>query len=72
MVRARWPNRGRTLRRTGGSSEDFAREVARLSALDAATLRQRWMDLFGADPSPRLGRSLMVRAIDFRKERWTR
>ena|ERR1700730_3866994 len=48
------------------TSEDLARDVASLSALEAATLRQRWKALFDADPSPRVGRSLMVSAISFR------
>jgi hypothetical protein len=47
------PNRTKSPRRLGGSSQELAREVDRLSALDAAALRQRWMALFGADASPR-------------------
>jgi hypothetical protein len=44
----------------------LAREVAGLAAFDAAALRNSWRELFGADPSPRLGRSLMVRALAYR------
>jgi hypothetical protein len=50
----------------GCGSEDLARDVASLPGLDAAALRERWKALFGADPSPRIGRSLMVSAISYR------
>jgi len=49
-----------------GGSEDLAREIANLSALDAEALRERWKALFGADPLPYLGRSFMVRALAYR------
>ncbi len=52
-------------RRVGGS-DDLAHQVASLSALDAETLRQRWKVLFGADPSPNLGRSFLVHALAYR------
>jgi hypothetical protein len=52
--------------RPAGGSEDLAREIASLSALDAETLRQRWKALIGADPAQYLGRSLMVRALAYR------
>jgi Protein of unknown function (DUF2924) len=35
-------------------------------ALDTAALRQRWKALFGDDPSPRVGPSLMVKVIAYR------
>ena len=44
----------------------FGAGVASVPALDVAALRQRWKALFGADPSPHVGRSLMVRAIAYR------
>lgn len=65
MARASSPIRSRTSCRVGGT-EELAREVSGLSALDAAALRNSWRELFGADPSPRLGRSLMVRALTYR------
>jgi hypothetical protein len=37
-----------------------------VSALDAASLHQKWKALCGAEPSPRLGRLFMVRAIAYR------
>ena len=42
-----------------------------LPALDAPALRQRWAALFGADPSPRVGRYLLSGRLrtGFRKER---
>ena len=65
MIRA--SSRDATIRpRPVGGSEDLAREIASLSALDAETLRRRWKALIGADPLPYLGRSLMVRALAYR------
>jgi DNA invertase Pin-like site-specific DNA recombinase len=66
MVRASSPNRGRKLLKVGGGSEELAREVTRLLALDAAALQQRWVAIFGADSSLRLGRRLMIRALAYR------
>jgi hypothetical protein len=42
------------------------RDVASLPTLDTAALRQRWKALFGTDPSPYFGRSVLVRAISYR------
>src|ERR1019366_8929832 len=50
----------------GGDLEELAREITRLPALDVPALRQRWAALFGADPSPNLGRALLIRAIAYR------
>jgi Protein of unknown function (DUF2924) len=47
-------------------AEELAREIAGLLPLDAAALRQKWAALFGADPSPYLGRLLLIRAIAHR------
>jgi hypothetical protein len=66
MMQARSRDRVRKPRSVGCGSEDLARDVASLPARDAATLRQRWKALFGADPSPRVGRSLMASAISYR------
>ena len=49
-----------------GGSEDSAREVTELLALEVAALREKWAKLFGVHPSPCLGRLLMVRAIAHR------
>jgi Protein of unknown function (DUF2924) len=70
MMRASSQNRARKPRRVGGS-EDLARGIAGLSALDMTALRQRWLALFGADPSPHLGRSLMVWALGYRLQERT-
>jgi hypothetical protein len=49
-------DRARNPRTVGcGSEKILARNVASLSALEAATLRQRWKALFVTDPSPRVG-----------------
>jgi hypothetical protein len=66
MMQARSRDRVRKPRSVGCGSEDLVRDVASLPALDAVALRQRWKALFGADPSPRVGRSLMVSAISCR------
>ncbi|MGD0290825.1 MAG: DUF2924 domain-containing protein [Candidatus Binataceae bacterium] len=50
----------------GGDLEESAREITRLAALDLPALRQRWAALFGAAPSPNLGRALLIRAIAYR------
>jgi hypothetical protein len=66
MMHASSRDRVRQGRTVGCGREDLARDVASLPALDAATLRQRWEGLFGTDPSPRVGRSLLVSAISYR------
>jgi hypothetical protein len=66
MMQANSRDRARKPRTVGCGSEDLARDVAGLAALDAAALRQRWKALLGADPSPRVGHSLMVKAIAYR------
>jgi len=50
----------------GSDLEELTRDVASLPALDVPALRQRWAALFGADPSPNLGRALLLRAIAYR------
>jgi hypothetical protein len=57
MMKASSRDRTRKLNSVGGGSEDLVRYVASLPALETAALRQRWKALFGADPSPRVGRS---------------
>ena len=66
MMRAASRNRVRKRASGGLSSGDLAQYVASLGALDTAALRQRWKALFGIDPSPHFGRSLLVRAISYR------
>lgn len=66
MGRADLPSRAKEPGTQSGGSEDLARQVEHLSALDAGTLRQRWAVLFGTDPPPSLGRSFTVRALAYR------
>jgi ATP-dependent Lon protease len=66
MMQACSRDRARKPRTVGCGSKDLARDVASLPARDAVTLRQRWKTLFGADPSPSVGRSLMVSATSYR------
>src|SRR4051812_20508485 len=47
-------------------SDHWARELTELPALEVAALRAKWQTLFGSEPSPRLGRQMMVRAIAYR------
>ncbi len=49
-----------------GGSQQLEQEIARITELDVPALRQKWAVLFGASPSPRLGRVLMIRAIAYR------
>ena len=65
MIRASSPNGTIRPRRVGGS-DDLAREIASLPAVDVAALRQTWVALFGAEPPPSLGRSFLVRALAYR------
>jgi hypothetical protein len=51
--------------RRNGSSQDIAREVANIFALDSPVLRQKWAELFSEEPPPLLGRSMMIRAIAY-------
>jgi len=50
----------------GSDLEELTQEITRLPALDFLALRRRWASLFGADPSQNLGRTLLVRAIEYR------
>jgi len=50
----------------GGDLEELAREITRLLTLEAPALRERWASIFGNEPSPNLGRALLIRAIAYR------
>jgi hypothetical protein len=47
-------------------AEDLPHEVALLLELDLAALREKWQELFGAEPSPQIGRTLLIQAIAYR------
>ena len=64
MMQAESRNRAR--RGTAAGLDDLERDVASLPALDTTALRQRWKALFGTDPSPHFGSSVLVRAISYR------
>jgi hypothetical protein len=66
MGRASSPKRSGRPLSVGGGSEDLAKEIGRLRALDVSALREKWTKLLGAEPSPYLGRVLMVRTIAYR------
>ena len=59
-------NRGRKSTRVRGGSEELAHEIRQLPTIELTALRRKWAALFGFDPSPRLGRVFMVRAIAYR------
>jgi len=66
MEPASSPNRGRNSHRAGSGSEEVVSKVQQLLALDPAALKEKWKDLFSEDPSPQIGRSLLIRAIAYR------
>lgn len=66
MGRTASPERRKRQLRIGSGSEEAAQEIAHLLALDVPALRLKWEALFGASPSPNLGRVFMVRAIAYR------
>jgi outer membrane protein assembly factor BamB len=47
-------------------NDPLAAEIEELSALDTATLRKRWTDLFGLEPAPRISRDLLIRGVAYR------
>jgi hypothetical protein len=51
-----------------GGSGQLEQEIQELLTLDVTNLRRKWASLFGADPSPYLGRMFMVRAIAYRMQ----
>jgi hypothetical protein len=51
-----------------GGSGKLEQEIQELLTLDVTALRRKWLALFGADPSPYLGRMFMVRAIAYRMQ----
>lgn len=51
--------------RVGEGTGEVAQEVTRLLTLDPKALHQKWRAFFGDNPSPRLGRSFMIRALAY-------
>src|SRR5271168_1244288 len=58
--------RGKKWPVAGGDLEGVVQAITRLTALDVPSLRHQWAALFGDDPSPNLGRALLIRAIAYR------
>jgi hypothetical protein len=50
------------------TAKALAADLAALPGLPLERLKQRWQELFGAPPPPRLGRALMIRAIAYRMQ----
>lgn len=59
-------NSTKRARKTLADSGDLETQIASLAALDPAVLAQNWRALFGAEPSPLLGRVFMIKAIAYR------
>lgn len=45
-----------------------ARDIADLTGLDTDTLRQRWTQLYGLAPLPRISRDVLIRGVAFRMQ----
>ncbi len=54
------------MRRRAADQEGLARDLARLPDLPLDLLKQRWRELYDAEPPARLGRALLTRAIAYR------
>jgi hypothetical protein len=50
----------------GSGSEELASKIKLLLSLDPAALKEKWKDLFSENPSPPIGRSMLIRAIAYR------
>ena len=48
------------------SNSHSAPEVNNLAGLDTNVLRQRWFELFGTAPAPRISRDVLIRGVAFR------
>ncbi len=60
------PNPARNSHTAGSGSEELASKIQLLLALGPAALKEKWKDLFSENPSPQIGRSMLVRAIAYR------
>lgn len=68
MARISRSDQGNSRCRLRAAAEDLSEEITALEALAPPILRQKWRALFGAEPSPLLGRLFMVRAIAYRMQ----
>lgn len=46
-------------------AEALERELGRLPDLSVDALRERWRDLYGRDPPPKIGKPIMIRAVAY-------
>ncbi len=53
-------------RALAGDADGLAAELRAIRALKYEDLRRRFLALYGAQPPPRLGRDLLLRAIAYR------
>ncbi len=65
MGRTSSPERRKRAPSVGNGSEELAQEITQLLALDVPALRQKWAALLGTEPSPQIGRALMIKAIAY-------
>ena len=66
MGRTSSPERRKRAPSVGNGSEELAQEITQLLALGIPALRQKWAALLGTEPSPQIGRALMIKAIAYR------
>lgn len=50
------------------AAERLAKDLKSLPRLDLETLKERWRELYGTEPPPRLGRNLLTRAVAYRMQ----
>jgi hypothetical protein len=48
------------------TQEEVEREIAALDAMDSRALRQRWRDLYGTEPPPKIQSGLLRLAVAYR------
>jgi hypothetical protein len=55
----------------GADLDEIPRQVMQLAALDLAALRESWIAIFDSQPSSRLGRRFIIRALAYRLQERT-
>jgi len=66
MTQSELTKRRRKPRHVRSGAEDPTHEVALLMELDLPVLREKWQETFGAEPSPQIGRTLLLQALAYR------
>jgi hypothetical protein len=66
MAQAKPRTRRKSAARIRSGAEDWGQQITQLLELDLPSLRERWWDVFGAEPSSQIGRTLLIQAIAYR------